>query len=523
MGDQKLHPMPKNSVVMHDVSKRFGETVALNKCSISIEPGEIHAIVGENGSGKSTLAKILSGVLVPDEGDFFIFGGTPRTPIEARALGAVAIFQEVLVADELSVFENLFAGADGAWRRGHRVSEARSLGHDMLKRLVDGEIDLDATVGTLPLSLKQWIVIGRSLLSEPKLLILDESSAALDLDATSRLHTEIKKLKAQGSCVVIVSHRIAELVKITDRATVLRDGSDVGSLSGREITEENLLSLMSPNRSILRKARPPAEGKKTGIEEAIVSAKGISISNGGLPFDFTLNRGEIVGVAGLDGQGHTSFVRVMAGIMPSFGGEITVTGKGKRIALNGVASAAEGGVAFVSGDRAREGIFPNLSVFENFCMAMYRSTSGPLGWINRRTLVGLFRAEVKRLKIKTGPWKNHITSLSGGNQQKILIGRAFAISPKVILLDDPARGVDASTKRELYEELRSFARDGGSVIYLSSEIEEFFGLVDTVLVFRNGTLFDTVASDNMSEHSILTAMFGQTRGAGLNFDAGIPK
>ena len=429
------------------------------------------------------------------------------------------IFQEVLVADDLTVLDNLFAGADSLWRRGHSPADSRALGAEMLQRLAGATIDLDTEVNALPLSVKQWIVIARSLLCKPKLLILDESSAALDLDATSRLHAELRMLKAEGCCVVIVTHRIAELIKITDRATVLRDGAVVGALAGSEITERNLLSLMSPNRQIVSEAKGTVPAPKKESAATVMSATGITIRRGGHPFNFDLHRGEIVGVTGLDGQGHTNFVRVMAGILPPFDGQIELRGEGSSHPLARLADATGGGVVFVSGDRAKEGIFPNLSILENFSLAMYPTTSGSLGWINRPQLIKMFRAEVKRLKIRTGPWSNRITSLSGGNQQKVLIGRAFAQTPKVIVLDDPARGVDAGTKRELYTELKSFAAAGGSAIYLSSEIEEFFGFADRVLVFREGSVFDTIPATDISEHSILAAMFGQSRDATLSYDA----
>jgi ribose transport system ATP-binding protein len=188
--------------------------------------------------------------------------------------------------------------------------------------------------------------------------------------------------------------------------------------------------------------------------------------------------------------------------------------------MRGISDAESGGVTFVSGDRAKEGIFPNLSIFENFALAMYKSRTGALGWIDWLALAGLFRSEVKRLRIKTGPWSNRITSLSGGNQQKVLIGRAFALEPEVIVLDDPARGVDAGTKRELYAELTAFAQAGGAVVYLSSEIEEFFGFADRVLVFRDGTLYETVTSKEISEHAILGAMFGQSKETELDYEVG---
>ena len=504
-------PTSESAIVIRDVSKRFGETVALDNCSVTIRPGEIHAIVGENGSGKSTLAKILSGVLTPDSGTLSVFGERPLSPIHARRLGIATIFQEVLVAEDLSVLDNLFAGSDRPWRREHTPQKARMLGRALLERLTASAIDLNARVASLSLSMKQWIVIARALLSEPKLLILDESSAALDLEATARLHAEIDQLRHAGCYVVMVTHRIAELTRITDRATVLRDGQVAGELSGSEITERNLLALMSPDRHILdTRARRMAEGAREP-EGSVLSARELQTAAGGRPFDFRLGKGEIVGVTGLDGQGHDRFVRTIAGVLPAVHGRVLVHRQGLEESIRNSADAARGGIAFISGDRAREGIFPNLSILENFAVALYRSRCGALGWVDRDVMLKCFEPEVKRLQIRTGAWSDRITSLSGGNQQKVLIARAFAQSPSIIVLDDPARGVDASTKRELYAELRDFAKSGGAVVYLSSEIEEFFDFADRVVVFRAGEIFDTITAQNMSEQGILAAMFGQSK------------
>ncbi len=504
-------PTSEGAIVIRDVSKRFGETVALDNCSVTIRPGEIHAIVGENGSGKSTLAKILSGVLAADAGTLSVFGERPRSPIHARSLGIATIFQEVLVAEDLSVLDNLFAGSDSPWRREHTPRKARVLGRDMLKRLTGIDIDLNARVGSLSLSIKQWIVIARALLSEPRLLILDESSAALDLEATARLHAEIDRLRHAGCYVVMVTHRIAELTRITDRATVLRDGRVAGKLAGAEITERNLLALMSPDRRILDAASGRAADAVNGADNTVLTARDLKTHSGGRPIGFQLRRGEIVGVTGLDGQGHVRFARTLAGVLPAAGGQVMVRGEGRDKDIRDGTDAADRGIAFISGDRAREGIFPNLSILENFALSLYRSKCGALGWIDSTAMVGRFEPEVKRLKIKAGAWSDRITSLSGGNQQKILIARAFAQSPNIIILDDPARGVDASTKRELYAELRDFAKAGGAVVYLSSEIEEFFDFADRVVIFRAGEIFDTIAAQDMSEQTILAAMFGQSK------------
>jgi ABC-type sugar transport system ATPase subunit len=495
-------------VQIQHVSKRFGETMALDDCSLTINPGEVHAIVGENGSGKSTLAKIISGVIRPDSGTVSVFGHQPRSPMEARAHGVAMIFQEVLVAESLSVADNIFAGTDSLWRRSRTRAEARRQSRELLKRFSGVEIDPNTLVQNLPLSVKQWIVIARALLCRPRLLILDESSAALDLDATARLHAEIRKLRDDGGCVAVVTHRIAELVRIADRATVLRDGKVVDELVGADINESSLLRMMSAKAVAPEaKAREMRAGTR-GAGDVVLAASGLSVEPDAPAFDVDLCAGEIVGVTGLDGQGHDDFVRIVAGLRPAPSGSISL-----RAGASGLARADSkdlgSEVAYISGDRAHDGIFPNLSIFENFALPLYRRTFGEYGWIRRRPLQRAFDEEVRRLSIKTDSASNLITSLSGGNQQKILIGRVLAMGPSIIVLDDPARGVDVGTKRELYVQLRKFADQGGAIIYLSSEIEEFFDFADRALVFRNKTLFRSIPAARFSEQAFLAAMFGK--------------
>ncbi|WP_246687091.1 sugar ABC transporter ATP-binding protein [Mesorhizobium sp. M3A.F.Ca.ET.201.01.1.1] len=497
--------------------KRFGETVALNDCSLTINPGEVHAIVGENGSGKSTLAKIIAGVLQPDSGRVSIFGDSPRDPMHARALGVAMIFQEVLVAETLSVVDNIFAGTDSLWKRSRTRKEAREQSRAILKRFTGLDIDPSTLVQQLPLSVKQWIVIARALLSKPRLLIFDESSAALDLDATTRLHAEIEKARDAGCCIVIVTHRIAELVRIANRATVLRDGRVVDELVGSSITEANLLRLMSAKNVVVeakRTSSTPAVMREA--RDVVLSARGLCLDHDVPPFDFNLRAGEIVGVVGLDGQGQSDFIRAAAGLRSPHSGSISVVGrKGPGLVP---LDAKSPGVAYVSGDRAHEGIFPNLSIFENFALPLYKPSFGEYGLIKRRPMEAAFQREVKRLSIKTGRASNLITSLSGGNQQKVLIGRAFATDPKIIVLDDPARGVDFATKQELYAQLKMFVEQGGAVIYLSSEIEDFFDFADRVLVFRANAPFRTIPAVRFSEHAFLAAMFGEPEEASMSFE-----
>jgi ribose transport system ATP-binding protein len=500
--------MLRGEIVVRDLHKSFGETKALDGCSFSASAGEVHAIVGENGSGKSTLAKILSGVLHPDSGEVSVLGGVPRSPIEARRLGIATIFQEILVADEASVAANLFVGADGLWARNARPGPRRRQTAEIMRRLTGVEIDPDAPVGQFPLSVKQWIVIGRAILAQPKVLILDESSAALDLDATIRLHQEIRRLRDEGVCIIIVTHRIAELVRITDRATILRDGQTVATLPKAEITEKTLMALMTP-QSRQRAARAAQLAPSNSQRARVLHASALRLTAVAEPFDFTLGKGEIVGVTGLDGQGQDGFIKALAGIRAAASGlPVIADGAKGEVPVGSLAEADRLGITYVSGDRKRDGIFPQLSIYENLALGLYRRNLAFSGWIRRAPIAGAFKAEVARLAIKTGAPSNKITSLSGGNQQKVLIGRAFAALPRVIVLNDPARGVDLGTKRELYEELRKFAAGGGSVVYLSSEIEEFIGFADRVDVFRDDRLSRSLAGAEIDEQPILAAMFG---------------
>jgi ribose transport system ATP-binding protein len=500
-------------IAVTNARKTFGVTRALDGCTFIAGLGEIHAIVGGNGSGKSTLAKVMSGVLPADSGQVSILGHTPATPHQARAFGIATVFQEVLVADECSVVDNLFLGTDRLFsKRMPRALKVRTAA-DLMGELTGDDLDVETLVGTLPLSMKQWITIGRALLGNPRVLILDESSAALDLDSTERLFAKMRELRDQGSAVLIVTHRIAELIRISDRATVLRDGRNVGVLERGQITEKNLLALMS-GRKEEAPAVSVAEVREVLRHDVVMRTRGLKVWPGGKDVDFALHRGEILGVVGLDGQGQNEFVRILAGVQRAEKSAPMVRdGNNGFGEVRDLTDAARYGVTYVSGDRKKEGIFPNLSIFENLLIPLFRHTAraGKLALIDWRALRGIFDWEVERLAIRMGDRNDKITSLSGGNQQKVIIGRAFALNPDVLVLDDPARGVDVGAKGELYRHLTAFAARGKSVVYLSSEIEEFVGFCTRVIVFRHGHAITEFSGDEIDPDRILEAMFGQVR------------
>jgi ribose transport system ATP-binding protein len=512
---QTSSPAPE-TVIVRNVKKYFGPTRALDGASFSARAGEIHAVVGGNGCGKSTLAKVVSGILPIDSGSVSILGEAPSTPAESRALGISTVYQEVLVADESSVVDNIFMGADSLFSKKMSQDKKVARAAELMQELAGEPVDPHAIVGTLPLGLKQWITIARALLSEPKILILDESSAALDFDSTERLFAKMRSLRDGGTTVLIVTHRIAELIRISDRATVLRDGRDVGVLEKDQITEKNLLALMTGDDEA--GAHRDHKAPQPRADDIAMRADRLSIAPGARAFDFTLRRGEIVGIAGLDGQGQDAFVRVLAGINEAHSGLVEVRDRhGVMHAVRSLADAVANRIAYVSGDRKREGIFATLSIFENMVMPLYREKrrAGILGIIDRATLGTIFQREAENLMIKFGMRDDRITSLSGGNQQKVLIGRGFAMRPDIIVLNDPARGIDVGAKAELYKHLRAFAAEGKSVLYMSSELEEFIGFATRVIVFRDNAPFDAFDGRALDPKSILEAMFGQTDGSGL--------
>ena len=498
------------TIKIHQVSKSFGETRALRGVTFSATAGEIHAIVGENGSGKSTLAKIMAGIVLPDDGMVNVNGRHVANPAEALKTGVATVFQEVLVAEGASIADNVFIGSQGVWRSGTPRKEQVRRAADLLQSLMGHPVDASALVETLSLANRQWVTIARALVRSPKVVIFDESTAALDLSGAARLYAEMERLRSEGVCVVIVTHRIAELTTFADSATVLRDGVDVGILRGDEITETRLIELMTGVKAKDGLAAETHRHRVPGGDgsDIVLQAAGLVATAGARPSDFALRGGEIVGFAGLDGQGQTEFLQALTGVRTTLAGEVSAVGKdGRQHRIGSLAEAITAKVSYISGDRRKEGIFPNLSISENFGMPLYRHHRR-LGIIDRNAVTKRFKEMSGTLKLRAGSPSDPITSLSGGNQQKVLIGRELAQSPRVVALNDPARGVDISTKRELYAQLDRLAQNGAGIIYLSTEIDELIGLCDRVAVFRDGALLGWVTGRNITSDRILAGMFG---------------
>ena len=491
---------PATLLRIEGVTKAFGPTIALRGCSLELRAGEVHALMGENGSGKSTLVKILSGVHRPDSGQVLIEQSPLRaaTPRAAAAAGVATVFQEVQSVPGQPVLDNLWLGADGMLRRarggpsasrtdvGDRRERARAVLTELLGDCPDAL--LSAPAGLLSLSERQAVAIGRALLRAPQVLILDEATSALDVATRDRLVAAVRRLTAAGGAVLFISHRMDEVTEIADRVTVLRSGESVATLDRDEAAPGRLVALMTGGEPLVQPEAQPdtapgAEVPAPSMRPEAKEAAGVVFTADGL----TLRAGEIVGLAGLEGQGQDEYLRALRSAVGPDGTPVRA--------------------AYVARDRREESIFPPLSIRENFTAATL-SKDARAGLISVRRASARFAAYADRLKIRLGRDHDAITTLSGGNQQKVVIARALASDPRVLLLNDPTRGVDIGAKRDIYALLRELAGSGMAIVMLSTEVDEHLELMDRVLVFRDGAPAAELGRTGLSRAGIVAEFFG---------------
>lgn len=493
-----------------DIGRSFGETTALANCSWSLRSGEVHAIIGENGSGKSTLIKILAGVVRPDRGSIVIAGTELHglsAPRVSRALGIGVVFQEILVVPTRSVIDNLFLGADGLVRSNGSSKNRRAQSQRLLARLLGQTIDLDIPVSSLGLGQRQVVAIVRALLQEPRALLLDESTSALDVNVRDRLFSVVRELISTGTAVAFVSHRMDEVEQIADRITVLRSGANVATLERSQATPATLFRLMSGEESSGDQRHSDSHRGKRD-DAVAVSVSNVVLREGARPVSAELHRGEIVGVAGLEGHGQEAFLQVLAGLRKPEAGTVSRIIDGILKPVTGAQDAELLGVAYVPRERKTEGIFAPLSVVDNFAMPSLHvdSRQGLLSLARMLTRFGQF-AKIFGIKASR-PAASRITSLSGGNQQKVVMARWLATAPQVLVLNDPTRGVDHATKQDIYDRLSEIAAKGISVVMLSTEVDELLALMDRVLVFREGSLFAEFERRQLERQRLVASYFG---------------
>ncbi len=487
---------------MRGVSKRFGANHALKGMQLTTYPGEIHALMGENGAGKSTLMKVLAGIYRPDEGEILIDNQpvSIQSPADARRYGISLIYQELSVAHNLTVAENVFMGAEP--RKGWMVDQAKM--QTQTQAILDtlgARFTANTPASKLSIAEQQQVEIARALTHDSRILIMDEPTAALSDRETEALFELMIKLKNQGLAIIYISHRMNEVYRLAQRVTVLRDGGFVGELT--EVDPPKIVSMMV-GRALgdfyKREGETP-----TPFGNVVLEVKNLGRTGSIEPANFQVRAGEIVGLAGLVGAGRTELARLIFGADPKTSGEVFLDGT--KVDITSPKAAIKAGLAYVPEDRKGLGLFLAQSVLENTTLNVL-SNKAKLGMLNGTDLLQRTRAAIESLSIKTEDPTSLISGLSGGNQQKVLLARWLEINPKVLILDEPTRGVDIGAKAEIYRIIHQLAAKGVAILCISSELPEIIGLSNRVLVMREGALAGEVQGEAISQASIMEIATG---------------
>jgi ABC-type sugar transport system ATPase subunit len=488
-------------VAVRGLRKRYGGVVAVDNMNLTVRRGDVHAVVGENGAGKSTLMKALSGVVRPDAGEIE-FDGVPAvisSPVVARHYGVGIVYQELSLFPQRSVLANLFVNREPL-RNGLvsiRAMEERSA--DLLDRL-GLRFDVHLPVSRLSIGEQQLVELARVLLEEPRLLILDEPNSALNERETERLFDVLRQLNRRGITMLYVSHRLEEVFAICNRVTVTRNGRDVLTRERANLTIPEVIEGMigAPQTALF----PPPLPRRTDREPAAVVVKGLS--GGALKeIDFTAQSGEVVGFAGLEGAGVASLFGILFGTQKARAGDAIFP---DSLGLpRGPTEAARRGIALVPADRRRNGLMLDKSVLFNISHVAIGALNGAPWFDHGSALERAFR-QIERLRIKTGSPDALAGQLSGGNQQKTVVGKWLEVAPRVILLDDPTRGVDVGAKREIYALIRRISADGRIVLFSSTELSELAGLCDRIIVLYRGGIAGEIKGSEIDGRALLHAV-----------------
>ena len=493
--------MPSNNVLVEikDVSKHFPGVKALDHVSLSIRRGEVHALSGENGAGKSTLIKILSGVYTYDEGSI-IFDGSPvafKSTNESQKAGIGSVYQELNMIPYLSVAENIYIGD---YPMGKTGIDWKELYENAQKQLDSLNIDVDAKkqLNELSTAQQQMVSIVRAVSRDCKLIILDEPTSSLDTKEVKTLFSLVRQLKEKGVAFIFVTHRMEEIYQICDRITVLKDGQFIGTYQAEDLNQYQLVTLMVGREITQQRKQTYFSPEKD--QNYVVEVRNLAKKPKVKDVSFGISRGEIVGLAGLLGSGRTEVAEMLFGSEMPDAGEILYEGiLQKNISPT---KAVRAGLAFCTENRRLDGIVPNMSVKNNIVLACMKQISR-LGFVISRKRLALVNRYIEELRIKTPTPEQRIRNLSGGNQQKALLARWMATNPKLIILDEPTRGIDVGAKQEVERLVQQIASQGIGVLLISSEIPELVRNCDRVIVLREGEQVGELAGAQISEKAIM--------------------
>jgi rhamnose transport system ATP-binding protein len=485
-------------MVLEDVHKRFGATRALDGAGIELFPGEVHALVGENGAGKSTLIKVMTGIYQPDEGTLRVDGESIQlnSSADAQARGLVAIYQEPMIFPDLSVAENIFIGHRN---RGQMVRWRRMYDEaDEILRALDIDIDSRAPANTLAVAAQQAVEIAKAISLDTRVLIMDEPTASLSAHEVDRLFDQVHRLRDRGVAVLFISHRLDEVFRIADRITVFRDGRHISTRLSSETNHELLVREMV-GRDIgdffVRTRHVPGE--------AVLRVEGLGRAGTFEDVNFEVHAGEVVGFAGLVGAGRTDVGLALFGIAPAERGTIWVDGNAAEI--HSPRDAMRLGIAYLSEDRRRLGLSMPQSVASNITLPSIWKYRTPFGLLDRSAEDAAASRFRDRLSIRTASLRTPVGNLSGGNQQKTMLARWLNVAPRILILDEPTRGIDVGAKADVHQLIDDLARDGVAVIVISSDLPEVLAMSDRIVVMREGRVRATFLHDEADPERVMQA------------------
>ena len=496
-------------VQMNHITKRFPGVVALQDITLDIMPGEVHVLLGENGAGKSTLMKILSGVYQPDEGEVIIGGKTyaKLTPREAKENGIAIIYQELSVINELSIMENVFLGALPARKKGGigvvNYTQMREKARTLLDS-VELKRDPGETVANLNISEKQMVEIAKTLALDAKVIVMDEPTSSLSEVEAGRLFKQIRQLKKEGKGIIYISHKLDEIMAIGDRVSVLKDGQYVGTYPVKESTVDGLVTLMV-GRELKNKyqgGRTAGEAGEVIFEVKNLTRKDHTVQNA----SFFLRKGEVLGFSGLIGAGRSELMCAIYGISPIKEGEILLNGR--KLHIRNPYDALKQGIGLVSENRRETGFFGNFTIKRNISIAkqlMQTKMGGLLGMIHVKEEQEIAEKAQKEMSIKCASLEQNITELSGGNQQKVILGKWLSAGVKLVIFDEPTKGIDVGTKSEIYKLMQDLAQKGIGVIVVSSEMPELLSVCDRIIVMNRGHIKGEFSIEEATEEKLMKA------------------
>ena len=492
---------------MSGVSKSYGGAVALDSADLAVRSGRIHAVLGENGAGKSTLLKVMSGVVQPDEGTMHLDGRQVSfaSPSEANAAGIVCVYQELSLIPDLSVADNIFASNPP--RRFGMIDRRtqRRQAEEALTRAGAADINPLAKVRDLPLSRQQMVELAKGLAHEPRILILDEATSALTAADVARVIEVLKRLRDEGLAILFISHRMHEVKALADECTVYRNGRHVMSFEAGTRTDNDVVEMMIGRKYQHAFPDKPADepGRRLAAEP-VLACRDLAWNDTLQGISFSLKPGEILGLGGLDGQGQRELLLALFGVLRGCTGKIEIDGEAVSITSPVVARANQIGMALIPEDRKTEGLMLPMSVRENLSFAALDRMS-TAGVIDRDRQQSFVDRMMELLAIKSFSVDAPVGSLSGGNQQKVVIAKWLIRQPRILLLSDPTRGIDVGTKQEIYQLLRRLADEGAAIVFYSTDYDELIGCCDRVLVLYEGRIKKELVGSEITEQNLIAS------------------